>query len=146
MSGIFGMNIKMSIYGESHGKAIGVVLDGLPPGLALDEEAIAREMARRAPGQSALTTARKEKDAVEIQSGFFNVYTTGTPLCARIANSAQHSKDYNALKDTFRPGHADYTYTQKYGVRDHRGGGRSSGRETAARVAAVYSQRAWSTG
>ena len=87
MSGIFGLNIKMSIYGESHGKAIGVVLDGLPPGLALDEEAISREMARRAPGQSALTTARKEKDAVEIQSGFFNGYTTGTPLCARIANS-----------------------------------------------------------
>ena len=87
MSGIFGMNIKMAIYGESHGKSIGVVLDGLPPGLALDEAAIAAEMARRAPGQNALSTARKESDTVEIQSGFFNGFTTGTPLCARIVNS-----------------------------------------------------------
>ena len=114
MSGIYGMNIKMSIYGESHGKAIGVVLDGLPPGLALDEEAIAAEMARRAPGQSALTTARKEKDAVEIQSGFFNGYSTGTPLCARISNSDQHSKDYSILKDKMRPGHGDYAGYVRY--------------------------------
>ena len=135
MSGIYGMNIKMSIYGESHGKAIGVVLDGLPPGLALDEEAIAREMARRAPGQSALTTARKEKDAVEIQSGFFNGYTTGTPLCARIANSDQHSKDYSILKDKMRPGHGDYAgYVRYQGYNDYRGGGHFSARLTAPLV------------
>lgn len=135
MSGIFGMNIKMSIYGESHGKAVGVVLDGLPPGIALDEEAIAREMARRAPGQSALTTARKEKDAVEIQSGFFNGYTTGTPLCARIVNSDQHSKDYSILKDKMRPGHGDYAgYVRYQGYNDYRGGGHFSARLTAPLV------------
>ena len=135
MSGIFGLNIKMSIYGESHGKAIGVVLDGLPPGLALDEEAISREMARRAPGQSALTTARKEKDAVEIQSGFFNGYTTGTPLCARIANNDQHSKDYSILKDKMRPGHGDYAgYVHYQGYNDYRGGGHFSARLTAPLV------------
>ena len=135
MSGIFGLNIKMSIYGESHGKAIGVVLDGLPPGLALDEEAISREMARRAPGQSALTTARKEKDAVEIQSGFFNGYTTGTPLCARIANSDQHSKDHSILKDKMRPGHGDYAgYVRYQGYNDYRGGGHFSARLTAPLV------------
>ena len=135
MSGIYGLNIKMSIYGESHGKAIGVVLDGLPPGLALDEEAISREMARRAPGQSALTTARKEKDAVEIQSGFFNGYTTGTPLCARIANSDQHSKDYSILKDKMRPGHGDYAgYVRYQGYNDYRGGGHFSARLTAPLV------------
>lgn len=132
MSGVFGMNIKMSIYGESHGCSIGVVLDGLPPGLALDEAAIAREMARRAPGQSALTTARKESDAVEIQSGFFNGYTTGTPLCARIANSDQHSRDYSILQDKMRPGHADYAGHVRYqGFNDYRGGGHFSGRLTA---------------
>ena len=135
MSGIYGLNIKMSIYGESHGKAVGVVLDGLPPGLALDEEAIAKEMARRAPGQSALTTARKESDAVEIQSGFFNGYTTGTPLCARIANSDQHSKDYSILKDKMRPGHGDYAGSVHYqGYNDYRGGGHFSARLTAPLV------------
>ncbi len=135
MSGVYGMNIKMSIYGESHGKSIGVVLDGLPPGLALDEAAIAREMARRAPGQSALTTARKESDAVEIQSGFFNGYTTGTPLCARIVNSDQHSKDYSILQDKMRPGHADYAGHVRYqGFNDYRGGGHFSGRLTAPLV------------
>ena len=135
MSGIYGMNIKMSIYGESHGKAVGVVLDGLPPGLVLDEEAIASEMARRAPGQSALTTARKESDAVEIQSGFFNGYTTGTPLCARIANSDQHSKDYSILKDKMRPGHGDYAGNVRYqGYNDYRGGGHFSARLTAPLV------------
>ena len=135
MSGIFGLNIKMSIYGESHGKAIGVVLDGLPPGLALDEEAISREIARRAPGQSLLTTARKEKDAVEIQSGFFNGYTTGTPLCARIANNDQHSKDYSILKDKMRPGHGDYAgYVRYQGYNDYRGGGHFSARLTAPLV------------
>ena len=135
MSGIFGMNIKMAIYGESHGKSIGVVLDGLPPGLALDEEAIAKEMARRAPGQNALSTARKEKDAVKIQSGFFNGYTTGTPLCARIANNDQHSKDYSILADKMRPGHADYAGRVHYqGFNDYRGGGHFSGRLTAPLV------------
>ena len=135
MSGIYGMNIKMSIYGESHGSAVGVVLDGLPPGLALDEEAIASEMARRAPGQSALTTARKESDAVEIQSGFFNGFTTGTPLCARIANSDQHSKDYSILKDKMRPGHGDYAGNVRYqGYNDYRGGGHFSARLTAPLV------------
>ena len=135
MSGILGMNIKMAIYGESHGKAIGVVLDGLPPGLKLDEEAIAKEMARRAPGQNALSTARKEKDAVEIESGFFNGYTTGTPLCARIANSDQHSKDYSILADKMRPGHADYAGRVHYqGFNDYRGGGHFSGRITAPLV------------
>ena len=114
MSGIFGMNIKMAIYGESHGKSIGVVLDGLAPGLALDEAAIAAEMARRAPGQNALSTARKESDTVEIQSGFFNGFTTGTPLCARIVNSDQHSKDYSILADKMRPGHADYAGHVRY--------------------------------
>ena len=119
MSGIFGMNIKMAIYGESHGKSIGVVLDGLPPGLALDEAAIAAEMARRAPGQNALSTARKESDTVEIQSGFFNGFTTGTPLCARIVNSDQHSKDYSILADKMRPGHADYAVLVRYqGIND----------------------------
>lgn len=135
MSGIFGMNIKMAIYGESHGQAIGVVLDGLPPGLALDEEELAREMARRAPGQNALSTARKESDTVAIQSGFFNGYTTGTPLCARIVNSDQHSKDYSVLADKMRPGHADYAGQVHYqGYNDYRGGGHFSGRLTAPLV------------
>ncbi|WP_443684290.1 chorismate synthase [Phascolarctobacterium succinatutens] len=135
MSGIFGMNIKMAIYGESHGKSIGVVLDGLPPGLALDEAAIATEMARRAPGQNALSTARKESDTVEIQSGFFNGFTTGTPLCARIVNSDQHSKDYSILADKMRPGHADYAGHVRYqGFNDYRGGGHFSGRLTAPLV------------
>lgn len=135
MSGIYGMNLKMSIYGESHGRAIGVVLDGLPPGLALDEDFIAREMARRAPGQSALTTARKEKDAVEIQSGFFNGHTTGTPLCARIENGDQHSKDYSELKNKMRPGHADYAgFVHYQGYNDYRGGGHFSARLTAPLV------------
>lgn len=135
MSGIFGMNIKMTIYGESHGKAIGVVLDGLPPGLPLDEEQIASEMARRAPGQNALSTARKESDSVEIQSGVFNGFTTGTPLCARIVNSDQHSKDYSVLADKMRPGHADYAGHVRYqGFNDYRGGGHFSGRLTAPLV------------
>ena len=122
MSGITGMNIKMAIYGESHGRSIGVVLDGLPPGLQIDEEEIAREMARRAPGQNALSTARKEQDAVSIESGFFNGFTTGTPLCARIANSDQHSKDYSILADKMRPGHADYAGRVHYqGFNDYRG-------------------------
>ena len=135
MSGICGLNIKLAIYGESHGKSIGIVLDGLPPGLALDEEKIAQEMARRAPGKNALSTARKEADAVEIQSGFFNGFTTGTPLCAVIKNSDQHSKDYSILADKMRPGHADYAGHVRYqGFNDYRGGGHFSGRLTAPLV------------
>lgn len=135
MSGIGGMNIKLAIYGESHGKSIGVVMDGLPPGLKLDLEAIAKEMARRAPGQSLLTTTRKEADAVEIQSGYFEGYTTGTPLCALIKNSDQHSKDYSILKDKMRPGHGDYSGFVRYqGFNDYRGGGHFSGRITAPLV------------
>jgi len=135
MSGVCGINIKLAIYGESHGKSIGVVLDGLPPGIALDEEQIAKEMARRAPGKNALSTARKEADAFEIQSGFFNGFTTGTPLCAVIKNSDQHSKDYSILADKMRPGHADYAGHIRYqGFNDYRGGGHFSGRLTAPLV------------
>lgn len=137
MSGICGLNIKLAIYGESHGKSIGLVLDGLPPGLKLDLEKISREMARRAPGQNALATARKETDAFEIQSGFFNGCTTGTPLCAMIKNSDQHSKDYSILADKMRPGHADYAGFVRYqGFNDYRGGGHFSGRITAPLVLA----------
>ncbi len=135
MSGIYGMNIRMSIFGESHGASIGLVIDGLPPGLALDTELIAREMARRAPGKNKLSTPRKETDSFLIQSGFFNGYTTGTPLCAIIPNSDQHSKDYSMLKDKMRPGHADYAgYVHYQGYNDYRGGGHFSGRLTAPLV------------
>ncbi len=135
MSGIYGMNIKMSIYGESHGASIGLVIDGLPPGLELDLEAVRAEMARRAPGQSRLTTRRKESDAFLIQSGFFEGRTTGTPLCALIPNSDQHSGDYGILKDVMRPGHADYAGHVRYqGYNDYRGGGHFSGRLTAPLV------------
>lgn len=135
MSGIYGMNIKLSIYGESHGKSIGLVLDGVPPGLELDLAAIEKEMARRAPGRDALSTPRKEKDAFEIQSGFFAGRTTGTPICAMIKNSDQHSKDYSILKDKMRPGHADYAGFVHYkGCNDYRGGGSFSGRLTAPLV------------
>lgn len=135
MSGIFGMNIKMSIYGESHGRSIGLVIDGLPPGLPLDTDLIAGEMARRAPGKNLLSTPRKESDSFEIQSGFFNGYTTGTPLCAVIKNSDQHSKDYSILQDKMRPGHADYAgHVHYHGYNDYRGGGHFSGRLTAPLV------------
>lgn len=137
----FGTIFKITTFGESHGVGLGVVVDGCPAGIPLDEATIQRELDRRRPGQhsgefNAAVTARKEADACQILSGVFEGKTTGTPIAMVIFNTSQHSKDYNALKDTFRPGHADYTYTQKYGFRDHRGGGRSSGRETAARVAA----------
>lgn len=135
MSGIYGMNIKMSIYGESHGASIGLVIDGLPPGLALDLAAIEAEMARRAPGKNQLSTQRKESDSFAIQSGFFNGYTTGTPLCAMIKNSDQHSKDYSILKDKMRPGHGDYPgYVRYQGYNDYRGGGHFSGRLTVPLV------------
>lgn len=135
MSGIYGMNIKMAIYGESHGASIGLVLDGVPPGLELDLAAIEKEMARRAPGRDALSTPRKEKDAFEIQSGFFAGRTTGTPICVMIKNSDQHSKDYSILKDKMRPGHADYAgFVHYQGCNDYRGGGSFSGRLTAPLV------------
>lgn len=135
MSGIFGMNLKLSIFGESHGKSIGCVLDGLPPGIALDLDALQLELDRRAPGKNKLSTQRKESDMFEIQSGFFEGHTTGTPLCAIIKNSDQHSKDYSILKDKMRPGHADYAGFVRYqGFNDYRGGGHFSGRITAPLV------------
>lgn len=135
MSGIYGMNIKMAIYGESHGASIGLVIDGVPPGLQLDLEKIEKEMARRAPGKNQLSTQRKESDSFAIQSGFFEGYTTGTPLCVVIKNSDQHSKDYSILKDKMRPGHADYAGFVRYqGFNDYRGGGHFSGRLTAPLV------------
>ena len=135
MSGIYGMNLKLSIFGESHGKSIGCILDGLPPGLALDLEKLQLELDRRAPGKNLLSTQRKESDVFEIQSGFFEGHTTGTPLCAIIKNSDQHSKDYSILKDKMRPGHADYAGFVRYqGFNDYRGGGHFSGRITAPLV------------
>ena len=135
MSGIYGMNIKMAIYGESHGASIGLVIDGVPPGLQLDLAQIEKEMARRAPGKNQLSTQRKESDSFAIQSGFFEGYTTGTPLCVVIKNSDQHSKDYSILKDKMRPGHADYAGFVRYqGFNDYRGGGHFSGRLTAPLV------------
>ena len=126
----------MTTFGESHGKAIGCVLDGVPAGLEIDESFIQSELDRRRPGKNAYATARKEADKVEILSGVFEGRSTGTPIAMVIFNTNQKSKDYGNIKDLFRPGHADFTYWQKYGIRDYRGGGRSSARETAARVAA----------
>ncbi len=123
-------------FGESHGPAIGCVVDGCPPGMALSEADIQRDLDRRRPGQSRHTTQRREPDRVRILSGVFEGKTTGAPIALLIENVDQRSRDYSAIKDRFRPGHADYTYQQKYGIRDYRGGGRSSARETAARVAA----------
>lgn len=123
-------------FGESHGPAIGCVVDGVPPRIALDEAYIQSFLDKRKPGQSRHTTQRKEPDTVEILSGVFEGQTTGTPIGLLIRNQDQKSKDYSEIKDKFRPGHADYTYNEKYGIRDYRGGGRSSARETAMRVAA----------
>jgi chorismate synthase len=137
MSGnTYGRLFTVTSFGESHGPAIGCVVDGCPPGLALDESDIQRELDRRKPGQSRHVTQRRETDEVEILSGVFEGHTTGTPIALLIRNIDQRSKDYAKIMGRFRPGHADYTYQQKYGRRDHRGGGRSSARETAARVAA----------
>jgi len=132
----FGMKLKFSTFGESHGKALGCLLDGLPAGLEIDEAYIQSELDRRKPGKSEFETARKEADRVEILSGVFEGKSTGTPIAMVIYNTNQKSKDYTNIKDVFRPGHADFTYFHKYGIRDYRGGGRSSARETAARVAA----------
>ncbi len=136
MGSIYGTIFRISTFGESHGPAIGVVIDGCPAGLRIDEGFIQSELTRRKPGQSKITTQRKEDDLFKILSGVFEGKTTGTPIAIVIENEDQRSKDYRHLENTFRPSHADYTYQEKYGVRDHRGGGRSSARETAARVAA----------
>lgn len=135
MSGIWGNNLKVSIFGESHGVGIGITIDGLPSGVEINLEEVMKEMARRAPGKSNLSTARKEADAPEILSGFFEGKTTGTPLCAVIRNSDMRSKDYGKLKDLMRPGHADYPGHVRYnGFNDYRGGGSFSGRITAPLV------------
>src|SRR5215213_8920026 len=137
MSGsTLGKLFTVTSFGESHGPAIGCVVDGCPPGMLLSEDDIQPELDRRKPGTSRHVTQRHEEDRVEILSGVFEGHTTGTPIGLLIRNIDQRSKDYSKIKDKFRPGHADYTYWQKYGIRDYRGGGRSSARETAARVAA----------
>ncbi|AEI15610.1 chorismate synthase [Flexistipes sinusarabici DSM 4947] len=132
----FGKIFRITTFGESHGPAVGVVLDGCPAGLELHEDDIQKELDRRRPGQSEITTPRDEADKVEILSGVFEGKTTGTPVCMVVYNKNQQSKDYGDVKNLFRPGHADYTYFMKYGIRDYRGGGRSSSRETIGRVAA----------
>lgn len=138
----FGHLFRFSTFGESHGPAIGCVVDGCPPGIAVSEEELQHWLDRRRPGQSRFTTQRREPDRVKILSGVFEdettdgLRTTGTPICLLIENVDQRSKDYSEIRDKFRPGHADFTYIEKYGLRDYRGGGRSSARETASRVAA----------
>jgi len=136
MGNTYGKIFKITTFGESHGKAIGVVIDGCPAGLEISKEDIQKELDRRKPGQSKITTARKEDDKVEILSGIFEGKTLGTPIALLIWNKDQKSKDYSHIKDKFRPSHADFTYQEKYGIRDYRGGGRASARETACRVAA----------
>ncbi len=132
----FGKVFKITTFGESHGKGLGVIIDGCPAGLPIDEAFIQKELARRRPGQSKIVTQRKEPDQVQILSGVFEGIATGTPIGMIIMNKDQKSKDYSHIADKFRPSHADFTYQEKYGHRDYRGGGRSSARETAARVAA----------
>jgi chorismate synthase len=132
----FGRLFTVTTFGESHGPALGGVVDGCPPGLALDEEDLQRDVDRRRPGASRFTSQRREADRVRILSGLFEGRTTGTPIGVVVENEDQRSYDYEKIRDRFRPGHADYTYQQKYGMRDHRGGGRSSARETVIRVAA----------
>jgi chorismate synthase len=136
MGNSFGKIFNITTFGESHGKAIGVVIDGCPSGIDFDDAFIQSELDRRKPGQSKITTQRKESDTFQVLSGVFEGKTTGTPLAIMIPNEDQRSKDYSHIAEKFRPSHADFTYEQKYGVRDYRGGGRSSARETAARVAA----------
>ena len=139
----FGTLFSVTSFGESHGPAIGCVVDGCPPGLTLTIDDIQKELDRRKPGTSRHVSQRQESDRVEILSGLFEGTTTGTPIALLIRNEDQRSRDYGNLADTFRPGHADYTYWQKYGIRDYRGGGRSSARETAVRVAAAAIARKW---
>ncbi|MDC7127356.1 MAG: chorismate synthase [Spirochaetales bacterium] len=132
----FGKSFSITTFGESHGIAVGVIIDGLPPGIEISEEEIQIEMNRRKPGQSSVTTPRKESDKVTIVSGIFEGKTTGTPFTVILYNSDARPSAYDNIKDLFRPGHADFTYFNKYGIRDYRGSGRASGRETAGRVAA----------
>ena len=139
----FGHLFRFTTWGESHGPALGVVVDGCPPGIPISAEVIQRDLDRRRPGQSRFTTQRREEDTVEILSGVFEGRTTGTPIALLIRNVDARSRDYAKIKDLFRPGHADYTYLQKYGVRDYRGGGRQSARETAVRVAAAAIAKKW---
>src|SRR5205807_8568068 len=139
----FGTLYCVTSFGESHGPAYGGVVDGCPPGLALSAVDIQKELDRRKPGTSRHVTQRRESDSVEILSGVFEGRTTGTPIALLIRNEDPRSKDYTSIADTFRPGHADYTYWQKYGIRDYRGGGRQSARETAVRVAAGAIARKW---
>jgi chorismate synthase len=139
----FGTLFSVTSFGESHGPAIGCVVDGCPPGLALTAEDIQKDLDRRKPGTSRHVSQRQESDRVEILSGVFEGKTTGTPITLLIRNEDQRSRDYGNLAETFRPGHADYTYWQKYGIRDYRGGGRSSARETAVRVAAAAVAKKW---
>src|SRR5262245_60040590 len=136
MSSSFGRLFVVTTFGEAHGPGVGVVVDGMPPAIAVETADIQKELDRRRPGQSALTTQRQEADQVEILSGIYDGFTLGTPVAMLVRNTDAKSKDYDNLKQVFRPGHADYAYQQKYGVRDHRGGGRASGRETVGRVAA----------
>ena len=136
MSNTIGKLFTFTSFGESHGKGIGGIVDGCPPGIEFDENFIQNELNRRRPGQSDISTPRKEDDTVEFLSGVFEGKTTGTPIAFVIWNENQQSSDYDKLKEVYRPSHADYTYQQKYGIRDHRGGGRSSARETASRVVA----------
>ena len=137
MSGsVYGKHFKISTWGESHGDTVGVTVDGVPAGLSLDAQDIQAQLNKRKPGQSAFTTARQESDSVRIMSGIFEGKTTGTPIAMMVENGDHHSADYSNIMDKFRPGHADYTFDAKYGIRDYRGGGRSSGRETIGRVAA----------
>ncbi len=144
MSGnTIGKLFTLTSFGESHGPAIGGIVDGCPPGLAISAEDLQLDLDRRKPGTSRHVTQRKEADLVEILSGVFEGKTTGAPIGLLIRNTDQRSQDYSKIKDTFRPGHADYTYSQKYGVRDYRGGGRSSARETAVRVAAGAIAKKW---
>ena len=144
MSGnTFGTLFTVTSFGESHGAAIGCIVDGCPPGMALSEADLQPDLDRRKPGTSRHVTQRQESDTVEILSGVFDGKTTGTPIALLIRNEDQRSKDYGSIAETFRPGHADYTYWQKYGIRDHRGGGRASARETAARVAAGAIAKKW---
>jgi len=143
MGNTYGKKFKITTFGESHGKAIGVTIDGCPAGLEIDEDFIQHELDRRKPGQSKITTQRKEGDKAEILSGIFDGKTTGTPIAIVIYNEDQKSKDYSHIAEKFRPSHADFTYQRKYGNRDYRGGGRSSARETAARVAAGAIAKMW---
>ncbi|HET7930729.1 MAG TPA: chorismate synthase, partial [Rhodanobacteraceae bacterium] len=142
-SNTFGKLLSVTTFGESHGPAIGCVIDGCPPGIAIAPEDFVHDLARRATGKSRYTSQRHEADEVEILSGVYQGKTTGTPVALLIRNTDARSKDYAAIADTFRPGHADYTYWQKYGIRDPRGGGRASARETTMRVAAAVIAKKW---